>query len=189
MSLDPHPWAEQLDSLLAHAWQRLTRGVHDRHAPARHPTLATVSPEGWPQARTVVLRAARRSEGVLEIHTHAHSPKIADLSARPVAALHVWDPGSHLQIRIQADVEIAQGDDVASRWSVVPEKSRTAYSRGPVPGHPISEALAYETDPDPAAFAVLQLHVRSMDLLHLGPQHRRAQFSANDGWAGCWLVP
>lgn len=44
MSLDPHPWAQQLGTLYYHAWQRLVRGVHDRYAPARHPTLATVSP-------------------------------------------------------------------------------------------------------------------------------------------------
>jgi hypothetical protein len=34
---DPHPWASALDTLFAHAWHRLVRGVHDRHAPARQP--------------------------------------------------------------------------------------------------------------------------------------------------------
>ena len=56
MIANPHPWSEQLDTLHTHAWHRLIRGVHDRHAPARHPTLATVSPDGMPQARTAVLR-------------------------------------------------------------------------------------------------------------------------------------
>jgi len=29
------------------AWQRIPRGVYDRRAAARYPTLATVSKEGW----------------------------------------------------------------------------------------------------------------------------------------------
>ena len=117
-------WACELDSLFAHAWQRLTRGVHDRHAPARHPTLATVSPEGWPQARTVVLRGADKARSCIEIHTHLHSPKIDDLRAEPRAAVHVWDNGSRLQMRLQAQVEIISGPEAAQAWARVPDASR-----------------------------------------------------------------
>ena len=114
MTADPHSWARELVTLHDHAWQRLLRGVHDRHAPARHPTLATVTPDGLPAARTVVLRAADQSAGRLELHTNLHSAKIADLRATPVAALHVWDNGSRLQIRLEADVAIATGPEVAA---------------------------------------------------------------------------
>jgi pyridoxamine 5'-phosphate oxidase len=189
MSPDPHPWAQQLDTLRDQAWQRLVRGVHDRHAPARHPTLATVSPEGLPNARTVVLRAADKLQGRLEIHTNLHSSKIVDLMAKPVAALHVWDNGSRLQIRVEADVEIAYGADVAATWARVPAQSRTAYSSSHRPGHPIPDALAYDNQPDPAVFAVLHLNVRALDLLHLGLHHRRARFQREDQWAGQWLAP
>ncbi len=189
MSLDLHSWSNELGTLYDHAWQRLVRGVHDRHAPARHPTLATVSPDGLPKARTVVLRAADKSLGRLEIHTNLHSSKIADLMARPLAALHVWDNGSRLQIRVEADVEIASGADVAHTWARVPDRSRTAYSSSHTPGHPIPSALAYDNAPDPSVFAVLHLNIRSLDLLHLGSDHRRAQFTRENGWAGQWLVP
>lgn len=189
MNADPHPWARELGTLYDHAWHRLIRGVQDRHAPARHPTLATVSSEGLPQARTVVLRKADRTSGRLEIHTNLFSPKVAELRATPVAALHVWDSGSRLQIRVQADAVIASGDDVAETWSRVPERSRTAYSRSSVPGSLIPEATACEPAPDAAAFAVVHLHIRLMDLLHLGPQHRRAQFVRDGGWVGHWVAP
>ncbi|MBC7737166.1 MAG: pyridoxamine 5'-phosphate oxidase, partial [Candidatus Saccharibacteria bacterium] len=46
MTTDLHGWADQLDTLLAQVWSRLVRGVGDRHAPARHLTLATVSAAG-----------------------------------------------------------------------------------------------------------------------------------------------
>jgi pyridoxine/pyridoxamine 5'-phosphate oxidase len=137
----------------------------------------------------VVLRAADRLNGRLEIHTNSYSAKIADLTATPVAALHIWDTRSSLQIRLQADVTIAQGAQVASAWSAVPERSRMAYSCNQLPGQPIATALAYEPQPDPAAFAVLHLDIRVMDLLHLGPDHRRAQFSRDLDWAGQWLAP
>lgn len=186
---DLHPWAQALDTLYDHAWQRLIRGVHDRHAPARHPTLATVSPDGFPQARTVVLRAADRAQHTLDIHTHLQSPKVADLRDKPVAALHVWDSGSRLQIRLQADVVIAQGEEVEGTWAKVPPHSRAAYSRSELPGQPLPSALAYQPQPDLSAFAVLHLRVRVMDLLHLGTDHRRAQFSREQGWVGQWLAP
>ena len=89
MNTDPHPWACDLSQLYAEVWARLTRGVHDRHAPARHPTLATVTPEGRPQARTVVLRAADKAAGTLDIHTDLRSAKVGDLRVTPFAALHV----------------------------------------------------------------------------------------------------
>lgn len=182
-------WACELDSLFAHAWQRLTRGVHDRHAAARHPTLATVSPEGWPQARTVVLRAADKAHARLEIHTHLHSPKIDELRAEPRAAVHVWDSASKLQIRLTVQVEIISGPPAAQAWARVPDASRGAYSAGHRPGEIIASSLAYTQQPDPAAFAVLVLHLEEMDLLHLGIRHRRAVFSRDSGWAGQWRVP
>jgi pyridoxamine 5'-phosphate oxidase len=186
---DPHPWATSLPSLYDHAWQRLVRGVHDRRAPARHPTLATVSPEGQPQARTVVLRAVDRASGCLTVHTSLHSPKVHDLKRLPVAAVHVWDAGSRLQIRMQADVAIVSGAAAAQAWSKVPERSRAAYTGGQAPGEPIQDALAYTSIPDARAFAMLQLSLQSIDLLHLGPVHRRACFTRDRTWEGQWLVP
>ena len=189
-ALDPHSWSHKLDTLHDHAWQRLTRGVHDRHAPSRHPTLATVSPEGLPQARTVVLRTADRSSRRLEIHTNLYSAKVDELRHMPVAALHVWDSGSSLQMRLLADVTITSGADAAAAWSAVPERSRRAYSSDHRPGRPIASALDYEHKPDLQAFAILSLELRQMDLLHLGVQHhRRALFSRDNDWAGQWLVP
>lgn len=189
MTPERHPWALTLDTLYDHAWQRLTRGVHDRHAPARHPTLATVCADGLPQARTVVLRGADSRRRRLEIHTHRQSPKIADLSVTPVAAVHVWDSGSGLQIRLEAEVEWAEPDAVASAWAKVPPRSRNAYSGSETPGQPIAYALAYTAQPDPAAFTVLYLNIRAMDLLHLGAEHRRATFRRDHDWVGQWVAP
>ncbi len=189
MNADPHPWACDLVPLYAEVWTRLTRGVHDRHAPARHPTLATVTPQGRPRARTVVLRAADKATGTLDIHTDLRSSKIADLRATPFAELHVWDTSAHLQLRIEAHVKILSGEEVQATWRAIPEASRLSYGSDPAPGQPIARSLDYTKTSDPDSFVVLRLVVDSVDALHLGQNHRRAKFDRHDSWAGIWLVP
>lgn len=178
-----------LDAFLAQAWQHLSRGVADRRAPARYPTFATVGPDGTPQARTVALRGASRAAGTLEVHTDIVTDKVAALRHTPVAALHVWVPRSDLQIRVTANVEILTGDAVAAQWEKIPAGSRVSYGTLPDPGAPIPHVYAYEKPADRARFAVLACTVISLDLVHLGEQHRRAGYSRADGFAGQWLAP
>jgi pyridoxamine 5'-phosphate oxidase len=189
MKADPHPWACDLSRLYAEVRLRLTRGVHDGHASARHPTLATVTPEGRPQARTVVLRAADKSAGTLDIHTDLLSAKVGDLRATPFAALHVRDTSAHLQLRLEAHVTILIGQDVAAIWKSVPATSRLSYGSVPAPGQPIAQALDYTKVSDAGSFVVLRLQLLTVDALHLGQNHRRARFDRHNEWAGAWLAP
>lgn len=189
MNSDPHSWAHNLPHLYAEVWTRLTRGVHDRHAPARHPTLATVSLQGKPQARTVVLRAADKTAGTLDIHTDLRSAKVGDLQVTPFAALHVWDSSAHLQLRLEAQVTILTGRDVDAIWDGVPVVSRLSYGITPPPGQPIARALDYKKVSDAGSFVVLRLEIVTIDALHLGPNHRRARFDRQSDWTGTWLAP
>ena len=95
------------------AWDQLARGVADAKHPARTPTLATISANGFPAQRTVVLRAADRAAAEVEIHTDALTPKVEELRANNKAALHVWVRKSMLQLRLEVCVEILMGLDVA----------------------------------------------------------------------------
>lgn len=189
MTTDPFGWARSLDTLFDQVWTRLSRGVHDRHASARHPTLATVSAKGRPQARTVVLRAADKGNGTILVYTDLQSHKVAELQVLPFAALHIWDSGAHLQIRLAASVSILTGTDVAELWREMPDHGRMAYGSTPSPGTPLSDALGYTKIPDPEAFAVLHLTIESIDVVHLGPNHRRAEYCREGGWVGQWLAP
>lgn len=182
-------WATELDSLADRAWTALSRGVADRRAPARHPTLATISPDGWPETRMVVLRAADRAAGRVEIHSDLLAAKVAALRANRRAALHVWDASARLQIRLSAEVRILDGDAVAAIWQDLPDVTRHSYGTTPPPGQPIAEALDYRKPADPARLAVLDCRLIAMDLLHLGSQHRRARYDAASGWTGQWLAP
>lgn len=182
-------WFETTDGIWDKLWGTLGRGVADAKHPARRPTFATVSPEGWPEARTVVLRTADRAAGAVTVHTDLYSDKIKSLRALPRAALHIWDAKRNLQIRLQAEVTILSGAQIRALWEKIPDHAQQSYGVTPPPGQPIATALAYVKTPDPETFAVLQCHVTTIDAVHLGTDHRRAGFSRDRHWQGQWLSP
>ena len=183
-------WFTTRDGLLGQVWRCLADGVADASAPARHPVLATIGLGGGPEARTVVLRAADRSAGTVQVHTDSASTKVVELAANPQAALHIWEAGVHLQIRLRGVVEVVQGSTTAALWSRVPDGSRASYGVTPAPGTPIATADAYQRTSDPARFAVLVLTIDQIDAVHLsGDYHRRALYSRHDEWHGAWLAP
>lgn len=170
------------------AWAVLADGVADKNHPARHPTLGTLSAEG-PRLRTLAMRAFDPAEGVVEMHTDRLSEKVQELEANPVAAIHIWDPQSELQLRLIADVSMVTGDP--DLWSRVPDLSRGNYGVEPAPGTPIAAGEAFSRVPHPDRLTVLRARLTSMDLVYLGePVHLRAQFNRTvSGWDGHWVAP
>jgi len=182
-------WFETLGGMHAQAWDLLAAGVRDATHPCRLPTISTITPDGWPEARTMVLRAADPVAGVVMLHTDLYSTKLVSLRQTPRVALHVWDAAEALQIRLQAEVTISSGNPVRALWDKIPDHARQSYGVTPPPGTAIADALDYVKSPDPATFAVLACRVMQVDLVHLGDQHRRAAYSRSDDWAGQWLSP
>lgn len=181
--------SSDLKAIYDEAWGMLERGVADRRSPARHPTLATVSPDGQPQARTVVLRAASRAAQTVEFYSDTRAAKLAALGKTPLAVVHVWHPRHKLQIRLLTEVNVASGEAVRDKWERVPDMSRAAYGSVPSPGSVIETATLYQHAPVLDQFAVLTCTVGEIDLLHLGDHHRRAVFKRSDGWVGQWVAP
>ncbi len=189
MSFDQHDWAEALDTLLDQTWKRLQRGVADRRAPGRHPTLATVDADSMPQARTVVLRSADPDTATLRVYSDQSADKVHEVRAHPHAAVHIWDNIAHLQLRLLADVTVMTGEALQPVWDQLSNHARNCYGFQPASGDPIGDGLAYDKLPELSAFAVLELKIQRMDILHLGHRHRRARFSRSDNWQGHWVVP
>jgi hypothetical protein len=173
-----------LTGLLDTVWQHLARGTADRHHPARHPTLATIGPDG-PELRTLVLRRADRSAALLELHTDAGSPKAAQIAADPRTALHVWVPKARLQIRARARATLAPGDPAL--FANLPPEAQANYG-GQAPGSPLSAEPA-PTDGDPARFTRILCQLTEIDALLLADPHRRARYRADAGWQGEWIAP
>jgi pyridoxamine 5'-phosphate oxidase len=183
------PWASNLVTLHAFVWEELAKGLQDRHSVNRFPTLVTVSHDGRPQARTVVLRGANRDEWQLEIYTESDSAKAAELRASPRAAIHVWNTETRLQVRMEAYATLIQGDEARKVWDSLPLASQLTCGKTPPTGSAIKNSLAYEIQVDPDKFMVVRLAIDLMDVLHLGDMHRRAQFQRNTREFGQWCVP
>lgn len=177
---------DTLPDFLNAAWTMLGRGTADAKAAANRPTLATAGPE----LRTVVLRAADRGQGTLDIHSDARAGKIAQISADTNVALHVWDAKANLQIRMRGAAILHIDDaEAQSAFDALPEHGQAIYRIAPDPGVPL-------TDPDatsqtgPARFALIRITLREIELLHLArARHSRALYTRAEEWRGTWLVP
>jgi pyridoxamine 5'-phosphate oxidase len=182
---------------LADAFAYLQEGASDPGSPFRNPALATApaSPTAPPGLRTVVLRRFTRDARIVELHTDARSPKIAQLRQNPFAALHVWDPARRIQLRLDGAVAIAGTEKATAAWAALPPASRATYAVSLAPGTAIDDPARATPDlPEHAArqnFAVLELSIDVLEDLSLARgSHRRARFCwPGNRLAATWLVP
>lgn len=187
--------ATTLEDCREEAFRRLARGVADRRSAFHTPTLATIGADGAPEARTLVLRGFDAATRTLRLHTDARSGKVADLAADPRCALHLYDPGAKLQLRIAGRAAVHGGDAVAeAAWAGSREFSRMCYAIEPAPGTPVAEPPAAPRDAEAgqAVFRVILLRFDRLEWLELAAAgHRRARFAWDDAGAltSTWLVP
>ena len=89
-------------------------------------TLATVTADGRPAARTVICRGFDVRAGWLVFYTDRESDKGADLRAHPRAALVFhWDAFER-QVRIDGPVTMAPDADSDRYWATRPPEARAA---------------------------------------------------------------
>jgi pyridoxamine 5'-phosphate oxidase len=161
--LDPDPFAQ----LAAWLEDSRTSGLRDPWAMA----LASVSPDGWPSCRMVLLR--RFDARGLSFYTDYGSLKAADLAADPRAAVtFYWDP-LHRQVRVTGRVE---------RLS---ERESDAYFASRPRGHQLSAWASEQSRPiaDRAALEErARVAIQRFDQIE-GPVPRPER------WGGYLLVP
>ncbi len=157
--------------------------------------MATVGLDGRPQVRTVVLRGFDAAARVLTVHSDLRAAKVAALRANPGVALHVWDDGAQVQVRVDGTATISANDALAqAEWARLHEGSRAAYTQRPVPATPLEDPADVPHVDDAAAFtqfAVLRISLDKLEWLHLAREgQRRASFTWRDGARDAtWLVP
>lgn len=166
---------------------------------------ATVSPDGLPEVRTVVLRGLG-PDGDPCFATDARSAKLASLRATPWLELCLFDGAAGLQWRLLGRAHVHAGDALARRvWEALPPPSRALFLTPP-PGRPLA-AAAPGPDPTPTgtadrapaagaaprpplAFAVVRLPPVRCDRLRLGPPLARRRWVLDGGaWQGEDVVP
>ncbi|BDG72198.1 pyridoxamine 5'-phosphate oxidase family protein [Roseomonas fluvialis] len=180
---------------LAQAFALLSRGVADRRSPFHTPTLATRGLDGAPSLRTVVLRAFDPAARLLRVHTDRRSGKVGEIAADPRAALHVYDAGAQVQLRVAGITTLHVDDAVAqAAWTASREMSRMTYATLHAPGAPVDAPPDAPQDATAGAvnFAALSLRIDAMDWLLLAAAgHRRARFAWDpDGVLSAgWIAP
>ena len=116
-------WALDADPLVQlRAWVEEARRTDLREPTAM--ALATMSPDGGPTVRMVLLRGI--GEDGLRFHTNYSSAKGRDLSADPrAAAVLYWDPLQR-QVRVSGPVERLSDADSTAYFDSRPRGSRIA---------------------------------------------------------------
>lgn len=171
--------APDLASMQAPAvWSWLAGELAAAAGSARHGlhllTAATVGTDGFPAARTVVLRHADPIHREIRFHSDVRSSKVASLRQRPAIMLHWYDPALRIQVGIAAVAAVHHADAVAAEaWAAAQAMSRACYTADHAPGTPLAAfpvAPAAPAAGDPKGFdhfAVIVCRFDAVELLSL----------------------
>jgi len=166
-------------AFLEAALSTLERSLHDRSAELRNIQLATLSPEGRPGLRTLVLRGFERSPASAEMHSDARAGKVRDIAHASQVTFLAWSSADRLQLRFEGSARLHRDDDAArARWDKLSPHARNAYGLRAQPGAPI-------TDPGDQPhllpegqfqqFTVILVALASVDVLRLEPNGRQTR--------------
>ena len=186
----PSPADARLDQIESQLWDELAAATHTRGHPWRTCTLATVSTDGLPEGRTVVLRELDRAARELVFFTDARSPKVQQIERQPQGVLVLWSAELGWQLRLSVTMSVeTTGLAVSSRWAQLQMKPAAQDYLSPLPpGSTLPHAAAVPELGKRVHFAVVTAGVTMMDWLDLHPAgHRRAGFPTHG--PAVWLQP
>ena len=177
-----------LDKILRNCQTEWIKTKTKKNHPFRYFTLSTVSPEGLPEARIVVLRHFDAVNYQFKVYTDARTPKIAALEKNNKAELLFYDHRKLMQIRVQAECVEQQAD--ALLFSQQHEGAQKDYTTAVPPGTPLKgmDQLDYTTENH---FTVLTFKAQQIDYLRLKrPNHQRAVYTrTEEQWNGSFVSP
>jgi pyridoxamine 5'-phosphate oxidase len=202
---DPFPVPDDLDNIFNDIWVRWGRGAADRRSAFHIPIIGTVSNDGNPDQRVMVLRKADRAAATLRFHTDIRSTKASQIAAQASISILGYDPGAKVQLRASGSAMIIQSGSLTdAAWAATSASGRRSYLTTLPPGTATDQAtsglpLAFEqavpTQSESEAgrtnFAIVVVTLNHLEWLHLASTgHRRAAFTrAGDNWTGAWLIP
>jgi pyridoxine/pyridoxamine 5'-phosphate oxidase len=194
-----------LDAVLADIWTRLVRGGADRRSAFHTPIVASMSSDGAPQQRVMVLRKCIEADATMRFHTDLRSTKVSEIGDGARVSVLGYDPVAKIQIRASGLAMISNaGEQADAAWAASSPSSRRCYltrhapgsvSEKPISGLPASLKTRVpersETEAGRVNFAVLTIKLDTLEWLYLAHDgHVRARFSRMEGaWKGKWLIP
>ncbi len=160
-------------SFIETALATLEHSVRERSGELRNIQLATVSPDGRPAVRTVVLRAIDRATATAEIHTDARAGKAGDIARAPRVSFLAWSGEDHLQLRFDGAARLHRDDALArERWDKLAPKGRDTFGLRAGPATPIADPddqSHFPAEEQFRQFTVILGALSSGDVLRLEP--------------------
>lgn len=194
----------QLDAAENMAWDMLEKGAASAKQAFHTPVLATVTADGAPQARTIVMREADRDTLMLRGNTDQRAPKAHQIANDSRVQLLFYDASAKVQIRVTAHADlITQGATRTEAWATSMPGSKVCYlaqgapgtdQDAPTSGLPDYADQGQRVAPDKLEagmknFAVILFSVEAIDWLYLDSNgHRRAQFDYVSNKKS-WVIP
>lgn len=170
---------------------QLFKGIHKKGHPFRYPVFGSLSLQGTPDLRTVVLRQVTE-DLTLRIYTDMRSSKISQIENNNAVSLLFYHSKQLVQVKVEGIATIiTDKDQLQKYWSGVQPNSRKDYSTSLKPGSSISNPDAVEYTSEEHHFTIIEIAPTLMEYLKLKrPNHLRIQFSKiDDHWNGTFLVP
>lgn len=200
-----------LESNFEAIWQSILLELNNAAKSSHHDwhlmTLASISPDGFPEARTVVLREFESEKVALWFHTDYRSPKVIGLKIGDGdVELVLYSKTLRRQLRCRAKAILHHNDQRARmRWNESKDTSRRCY----LAQTPPSEAVAHNHSvlPDEVVdkvpcikqaeagfvnFAAIECRISSIDILQLnaqGGERAKLYFEKGHFSKGEWLAP
>lgn len=173
---------QDLSTIERHVAERLAAAADSRRGAWRVPVLSTVTADGGPTARTVVVRSIDIGQRRLEIFTDTRSAKVGEIAVAPRVALTFWDPDAAEQLRMSGTAATVEDTDlVDARWAAIGPRGRGLYRTSPEP-----------VDDGRSRFTVLHVTWTAWDWLWIGDvTHRRAHltWSSRGDVSAHWVDP
>lgn len=174
------------------AFTALAQAVTDVADPWRTPVLATVH-DGYPDARTVVVRSVDARQRTLWCFSDLLTAKVDAIRRNPQVAWCFYDPNTRTQLRLKGHAVVeAGGEQTEKFWRALSPTQQRNYGPEPRPGTAVTTPFEIRWRESPFDhFTVIATEVIAMDWLELHPDvHRRAS-AGWDGrsWASHWVAP
>ena len=188
-----------LQKILDVAWTLIEEGVNESDSSFHLPTIASLSADGFPVMRTVVLRNVDVKQRELCFHTDRRSGKSSELLINSKMCLHFYDASIRTQIRLEASAQLHTADPLAAAaWEASRPFSRLCYSSDIEPGTKVASPPEAPTPKNAnenigyANFCLVRVAVHRLEWLHLAAaQQQRAAFEWDGGNPplAYWLAP
>ena len=177
-----------LDTILKDAKKQLSSAlVHKKHS-FRHFTLTTLSLDGGPHSRMVVLRDFDPEKLTFSIYTDSRSEKIKELNKDSRAEFLFYDRNQLLQLAVKVNlIDIIPSEE---KFYNLPDSYKKDYCIIHQPGTPIKGPGEVCYDFDKGYLIELNFEAVQLEYLKLKrPNHLRAKFHINQNWKGVFITP